>query len=163
MQDISWVDIEGYPNYIVSNHGQVLSLVYDEELVQRSNGRGYMRVALSEKGVVRDFYVHQLVAAAFMADFRDGMHIAHRDNDQSNNAIWNLIVRRKRTRLHRTYIPRERGSSTQVRIRETGEIFRTIRDCAAHIGGDYSTIYRCLRGLRGTHYGYTFEYYEGEE
>jgi hypothetical protein len=48
----------------------------------------------------------------------------------------------------------------RVRIVETGHIFQSVRDCARHINGDYSAIYRCLNEIRGTHKGYTFEYVE---
>lgn len=37
-------------------------------------------------------------------------------------------------------------------------MYSSVRECARSIGGDYSTIYRCLNDLRHTHKGYTFEY-----
>ena len=50
-----------------------------------------------------------------------------------------------------------------VKIKETGVVFVNARECAAAIGGDYSSVYACLRGVRSTHKGYSFEYVEVEE
>jgi hypothetical protein len=66
---------------------------------------------------------------------------------------------RKRER----YIPTrhiEPRLGSAVRIIETDEVFRTARDCANYIGGDYGSIYACLRGDRRSHMGFTFEYHE---
>jgi len=49
----------------------------------------------------------------------------------------------------------------KIRIKETGQVFMSARICARYIGGDFSKIYACLRGVRGKHKGFTFEYYEG--
>jgi hypothetical protein len=48
----------------------------------------------------------------------------------------------------------------KVVIIETNQIFASVRACAKFIGGDYSAVYRCLRGDRGSHMGFTFEYVE---
>jgi hypothetical protein len=80
--------------------------------------------------------------------------------------VSNLYLR-KRVRQVTTARPLE-GSETQefnrqwgkkVRIVETGEVFRTVRDCASYINGDYSSIYAVLRGHRDSHRGFTYEYH----
>jgi hypothetical protein len=48
----------------------------------------------------------------------------------------------------------------KVMIVESGEIFASARACANYINGDYSAVYRCLRGNRETHLGFTFVYIE---
>lgn len=156
-----WVDVEDYPNYAVSNRGEVLSLNNDELLSLRPNAQGYLRVALSREGRVRDFYVHQLVAQAFLPDFRLGEQLIHVNGDNTDNRPENLHPRkyiREASRLRRERIPRERLRGNRVKIIETGQVFRTARECADYIGGDYSSIYSCLRGERKKHMGYTYEY-----
>lgn len=158
-----WVEVRGYPNYVISNYGDVVSVVNDRRLRYRPNDRGYLRVALSKDGVSRDYYVHQLVAMHFIRDFLPGTKIRHYDGDKSNNAVDNLRVFRGERIEHIQRRRNEREPWGQgIRIRETGEEFRTARECARYIGGDYSSIYAVLRGDRNHHLGYTFEYVEQE-
>lgn len=163
-----WVEIEGFPNYAVSNRGRVVNLETDMVLTQRPHEKGYMRVALYNRGARRDIYVHQLVAKAFFARFRHGEHIEHVNGDHSDNRPENLRKRKQRiAEIHEALESRRlqmvtdeayRAWGKRVMILETGDTFRTVRDCANYIGGDYSSIYRCLRNERGSHMGYTFEY-----
>lgn len=157
-----WVEVKDYPNYAVNNRGEVMSLKTRELLKQRSNGAGYLRVALSHEGEVRDFYVHQLVAQAFMGNFQLGEQLLHINGDVMDNTPSNLYPRkyiREASLKRRAEIPLKRFRGRRVRIVETGEVFRTARECADYIGGDYSSIYSCLRGTRKKHMGYTFEYH----
>jgi hypothetical protein len=54
----------------------------------------------------------------------------------------------------RPYVSRK---AIPVRIIETGEEFRTIAECAKHIGGNAPGIADVINGLRKQHKGYTFE------
>ena len=154
-----WAEIQGFPNYVVSNYGYVMSLNTNKLMKTRSNGYGYLRVMLCHEGVTRDFYIHQLVAMAFFGDFTPGTHVQHVNGNLEDNATWNLRLKRGRETHFSDYRPpRKRQVGRRVQIVETGEVFRTVRDCADHIGGDYASIYACLRGERKTHLGYTFEY-----
>ncbi|AMM44439.1 HNH endonuclease [Arthrobacter phage GoCrazy] len=166
MQEEQWVEVEGYPNYAVSSYGRVMNVNTGEELSLRDNGRGYMRVALSNEGRVRDFYVQQLVAQAFFGAFDAGEQIEWVNGDRSNNQLENLrLKKRSRQMLYDEYGYVEDQSKVRgerVRIVETGQVFRTARDCARHINGNFSAIYKCLRGDRNYHRGYSFEYYREE-
>jgi hypothetical protein len=153
-----WAEIDGYPNYIVSNYGEVVSLRTDQRLRARPNADGYLRVALSREGVSKDHYVHQLVAKAFFGSFRNGMHVSHVNGDKENNSTHNLRLRSGKVGTAQRDNEQEPWGQ-RVRIIETGQVFRTARECARHIGGDYGSVYACLRGRRNRHLGYTFEYY----
>lgn len=47
-----------------------------------------------------------------------------------------------------------------VRIVETGDVYPSVRACAAAIGGDQPTITGCLKGRHKTHHGYHYEWVE---
>jgi hypothetical protein len=124
-------------------------------------------VALYREGVRRDVYIHQLVAEAFFGDFTRGEHVAHVNGDPTDNRPANLSKRKQRieyiresVRLRAATDEAYRAWGRRVKIVETGQVFRTVRDCAEYINGDYSSIYRCLRNGRGSHMKYTFEYQE---
>lgn len=159
-----WMAVEGYPNYEVSNTGRVINIQHARELTPRPSDRGYMRVVLCNKGVNREFYVHKLVAQAFL-NFPLEDQVIQYDGDLSNNAVNNLYLRKRVAKQIRARpLEREEGAEftrqwgRKVRIIETGEIFRTVRDCAEWINGDYSCIYAVLRGDREQHRGFTYEY-----
>jgi NUMOD4 motif. len=167
-QEEVWVEIEGFPNYAVSNRGRVVNLDTDMILSERTHEKGYLRVALYKGGARQDIYIHQLVAAAFFARFRRGEHVEHVNGDPTDNRPENLRNRKQRIaivreaeesrRLRMATDEAFRAWGKPVKVIETGQVFRTVRDCADFIGGDYSSIYRCLRNERGKHMGYTFEY-----
>lgn len=152
-----WALIEDFPKYAVSNHGRIRNTDTGHVLKGRSNGQGYLKVTLTHDGVHKQAYIHQLVFIAFFPDHRDGLRVTHFDENKSNNKVDNLKIQwRPEKYIH----PRSTAWGRRVMIVETGEVFRTVYDCARYIVGDYSSIYACLRGQRRTHLGYTFEYLE---
>jgi hypothetical protein len=103
--------IEGYPNYEISNFGEVKSLNYKrtgkEKLLHKTVGGtgGYYYVGLSNKGKIKLFAVHQLVAIAFLNHTPDGYKsvINHKDNNPLNNYVDNLeiVTPRYNTQAHK--------------------------------------------------------------
>jgi hypothetical protein len=155
-----WVAIEGYPNYAVSNYGRVLNIQRDTILKPRPNDEGYLRVSLSLGGVVRDQYVHRLVAAAFFTGYDPREQVFHYNGDKEENTVNNIRMK-KRSRFEGGLAMRTRKQTgKRVEVVETGDVYRTARDCARYIGGDYGSVYACLRGDRRSHMGYTFRYYD---
>jgi hypothetical protein len=81
--------------YAVSNLGQV-------KRISKSHGsrggvlktwkskRRYHYVSLSDQGVVKDYSVHDLVAAAFVGPKPEDMTVNHIDTDKDNNKASNL-------------------------------------------------------------------------
>jgi len=164
LNDEVWVEVEGYPNYLVSNCGRVVNITNDTFLKPRPNVRGHLRVALSREGQIKDHYLSQLVAGAFFSEFSSGEQVENVNGDLTNCRVDNLRLK-KRSRLAVLGDYREDPKKVygeRVVIVETGQVFRTARDCARHINGNYSAIYKCLRGERNHHMGYTFAYHEEE-
>jgi len=157
-----WIELDGYPNYAVSNYGSVINVKTDQVLKNRPDAKGYLRVSLSNRGIVRDHYIHQLVAKCFFGRFEDGAQINWVNGDITDNFTGNLRLRKRARQdiLHMAPPRQPKAWGKRVRIIETGQVFRTVRDCARYIHGDYSSIYACLRGIRRSHRGYAFEYYD---
>lgn len=157
-----WAPIEGFEDYAVSSHGRVKSLKFDRMLTPRSNGYGYKKVALRRDGQSHERLVHQLVAQAFMSGYYIGVKVKHHNEDNGDNHVFNLRFAKgdrvgQLVREHDPIRPR------QVKINETGQVFRGAAEVARHLYCDKSSIYAVLRGTRKSHRGYSFEYcYEGE-
>lgn len=157
-----WSEVEGFPNYAVSNFGYVVSLRFNTRLVPVQNGKGYYKVRLWSADGQKQFYIHQLVAQAFFGDYRHGMRIAHVNGDKSDNSTPNLRLKAGYRELDDTVARVRVYRGRHVRVVETGEVFRSARDAAQAIHGDYTSIYKVLKGQRETHMGYRFEYYDEE-
>lgn len=157
--DEIWKYVEGFPDYAVSNLGRVVNLKFDRVLKPIVTDRGYLRVMLRRNKQSAQFYVHQLVAEAFFGDWRRGVRVKHIDGDLTKNEVTNLQIMCGEVRAPTTYAS-PRLTARRLKIIETGEVFRTAYDCAAHIGGNATNIYRVLNGFRNSHRGYTFAYVE---
>lgn len=89
-------DVIGYEDlYIVTPDGKVMSKKRELYLKPfyskdtRGNNK-YLRVALSKNGVKNKFFIHRLVADAYL-EKKDGRdYINHIDGDKTNNKIDNL-------------------------------------------------------------------------
>lgn len=88
--------IEGYPNYEISNLGNVKSKNYKrsgkEQILKptdKHNG-GYTQVQLFNENGSKKFSVHRLVAEAFLPNPNGYTDVNHKDENPSNNRVSNL-------------------------------------------------------------------------
>lgn len=82
--------------YLVSNLGRIKSIPrngtvkYERIIISKLNNCGYVIVNLRIKGFKKTFYVHRLVAEAFIENNFNKEQINHIDGDKCNNNIFNL-------------------------------------------------------------------------
>lgn len=93
-----WEKIPGFENYLVSNYGEVVNGKTNYALSQSSDGKGYQKVNLSKMGVKTTFYVHRLVARAFLVDYNPDLTVIHKGTDFFDNSIRNLKAGKKKIR-----------------------------------------------------------------
>lgn len=100
-----WKDIENYPNYQVSNYGNVKSkeritnvgiknqkqCVRKERLLkQQKDHNGYLYVRLYNENGWKYFKIHILVAKTFIPNLLNEPTVDHIDRNKDNNKIDNL-------------------------------------------------------------------------
>ena len=90
-----WRPIEGYEGlYEVSNYGDVKSMDYNhtgkEKILRTQINRGYVQVALTTNNKQKRFYVHRLVAQAFIPNPDNLPQVNHKDEVKTNNSVDNL-------------------------------------------------------------------------
>ena len=158
-----WKDIDGFPLYQVSNQGQVRNR--SSGCIRRlSMSNGYYHVDLYKNDGKRHGYtkqVHVLVAEAFLGK-HPGLHVNHKDGDKTNNVVVNLEWVTPSENLQHAYDTglRRPPGEKPILIKETGQIFNSISECARAINGDVQNISACLLGKRHSCNGYHFEYAE---
>ena len=85
-----WMAIIGYENlYEISNKGQVRSLRNKIIMKQLTHYKGYKYLYLGNHGR-KKFFVHRLVACAFIPNKDNKEIVNHIDENKSNNIITNL-------------------------------------------------------------------------
>lgn len=85
----SAIKIPGFDGpFYVSPCGSVFKS--DRELRGHLNPKGYRRVCIRQNGRDRNYYVHQLVALAFIGPRPEGFQVDHINFDVADNAVANL-------------------------------------------------------------------------
>jgi len=94
-----WAPVPGYEGrYDVSADGQIMRVKHvhgatpGRLIGQHVDARGYYRVTLlgGHRGTARSFFIHRLVAAAFLGPRPEGLQVNHKDGNKSNNTVGNL-------------------------------------------------------------------------
>jgi len=90
-----WQSIKDFEQYSVSDSGDVVCHNYrhtgkTQSLKQTPNGKGYLQVDLWNNGYHRKFFVHRLVAQAFIPNPENKPEVDHIDGNRTNNAKSNL-------------------------------------------------------------------------
>lgn len=93
-----WKVIEEFPRYMISNHGNVKSMIGKEKLLKPYlSTKGYLSVKLSKEPKEKEVYirktlkVHRLVAKYFCENYAEEKEVHHKDLDRRSNKANNLI------------------------------------------------------------------------
>lgn len=81
-----WKPLEKYPNYMISNIGNVRNIKRNRKLTPCINSSNYKKYVLSGKNV----YAHRLVAETFIPNPNHLPEVNHKDGNKWNNYVDNL-------------------------------------------------------------------------
>lgn len=117
-----WRVIEAWPNYEVSDLGQVRSMPRERTaggvLRPQANKAGYWHVALCADGVVKRVRIHKLVLEAFVGPCPEGQEARHLDDNRDDNRLANLVWGTRRE--NRADLRRTGGFAQRPRARRAG-------------------------------------------
>lgn len=174
MKEEQWkqVVIDGEKwDYEVSTESRVRSMRYGNILKQTPTKIGYLQVTFQVQYKRKTFYVHRLVANAFIPNPNGYTDVNHINEDKTDNRVENLQwVSHKQNMQHGTQA--ERGIQTrkkryfetnQVFIKvkhiDTGIVYSSIRQAEKETGYTGADIYDCCK--RGEHWEFIgWEYVE---
>lgn len=86
----SFKTIPSYPNYSISQNGEIINSKTKKVLKQQKSKNGYLMVSLSDKGKVKSYFVHRLLAETWLQNPDMKPCINHKDGNKANNDILNL-------------------------------------------------------------------------
>lgn len=159
-----WKEINGFPGYEISSNGNVRCFRNFKGTITNKyrllkpilNKDDYFYVDLytiDHKQVHKR--IHRLVADAFLGP-EENMVVNHINGDKHDNRVKNLewVTPKENSRL-----ASETGlyKTKPIKIKETGEVFKSIKDCAEYINAHPSDISHVLSGANKSYKGLTFE------
>jgi hypothetical protein len=127
--------------------------------IEKNNG--YVYVNLSKDGQAKKFYIHRLVAEAYIPNPEGKEQVNHKNEVKTDNYINNLEWATCKENInYGTRTERESISKgfSCVCV-ETGIVYHSAREAARQLGVPQGGISRCCRGVQKTSGGYHFEYY----
>ncbi len=171
MERVIWKDIKGYEGYYqVSSHGQVRSLdriimnggfprkIKGKILAQTTDRDGYKHLRLRKNGREKSFFVHRLVAEAFVLNFNpeENVQVNHKDENKANNHYSNLEWCTPEYNLN--YGTRnQRISKPVVAFNEKETLYFSSMTEATYEGFSLSCISAVVKGRIKTHRGYRWK------
>lgn len=181
---VKWID--GYEGlYQITSTGRVISADRYDKYNRHIGGvlkhsftpTGYHFVKLCKDGICKQFYIHQLVAKAFLPNPENKKCVDHIDNNKDNNDIsnlrWvthlenmnNIITRRRMKEESAKYISQEGAENPFSRkvsmFSLDGRFIKTFDSCgraSSETGINASAINRVCRGERKQTHGFMFKY-----
>ena len=145
-------DIKNYEGlYAITSCGKVWSYRRKKFLKPYKTKRGYLRVDLCKDNKPKHFFVHRLVAEAYLPNPDNLDTVDHIDENKEHNYINNLQWMSRADNAIK-------GNNKPIKCVETGKIFDSITIAAKEMNLNYERISHVCCGIQKTTGGYHFEY-----
>lgn len=142
--------IENFPNYYITNFGRVWSTISNKWLSLQINQRGKHKRYYVNLGRENRFFVHQLVARAFIPNPNNYTEVDHIDANGLNNNVDNLRWVTHEENMQNTItqenIKQNTGYLVEIENIKTGELTYGYEETAKKYNVSKATIGNHLKG-----------------
>ena len=155
-----WKTIRDFPNYEVSETGQVR--IKETQVIRKNQIQhtGYEAILLSKDGRRKLCSIHRLVAEAFLENPDNLPVVNHKDENKLNNHVDNLEWCTHKYNVHYSNSQQRASESRKLKIIciELNKIYDSCKDAALELKVPRSSICHVLKGKRNHTHGYHFSY-----
>jgi hypothetical protein len=150
----TFVKIEGFENYEVSNLGKVRNIKSGRIIKPSLNKNGYLRHGLYENNKRKFLYLHRIIATAFIDNPGKKPQINHIDENKLNNDLSNLEwCTERENAIHGTRTKRiaEKNFKKVIQLDLNDNVlneFESIRQAERETGVSRTNISSCCNGKR---------------
>lgn len=166
-----WKDIKGYEDkYQVSDTGKIKALNFhnekkEKELIPKKRRDGYFCIQLYKNNKRKSYYIHKLVAEAFIENPYNLKCINHKDENKQNNNVSNLEFCTIKYNNHYSFKARKNRKKDKKISQYTidGKLIKqwnTIKEIETIKGYSYYGIFNCLSNRQKTSSDYIWKYEE---
>ena len=159
-----WKPIAGYEGiYEISDNGEIKSLIKNRLLKPCIHKKGYLVVTLTKGNVHKHYYVHRLVAQAFIPNTDNKEQVNHIDGNKHNNYVENLEWcnnTENRTHAYKNGLRKMEEFIEVEMVSIDGKFidkFPSISEASRRTGINIGNISRCCNGGCKTAGGYIFK------
>lgn len=152
--------IEDYPNYEVSNLGNVRNKKTGRVLRPSVDKDGYLYVQLYNDNKPKTFRIHRLVTSTLIPNPENKKEVNHINGDKTNNCVSNLEWCTRSENVSHAYragLKFHSGGSPKQKVRciETGQIFESQHQASRYFGCAVTQIRQSILnewGCKGYHF-----------
>ena len=153
-----WRPITRFPNYQISNNGDVVNITTGRKLKPIRESTGYSHVTLCDNGQQYQTSIHRLVAQEFIANPDNKPMVNHIDGDKSNNHVGNLewcTPSENMQHAYRTGLQKPIASQIRSSLAKSAEVRRKpVRNLDT--GAEYPSIAECAKAENLQHSAISF-------
>lgn len=157
-------DIKGYEGlYAITPEGEVWSYRNECFLKPWVSRNGYFLVNLHKDGKMKHYYIHRLIAMAFIPNPNNLPQVNHKDENKANNCLQNLEWCDTSYNINYGTHNEKVSNSRKKPILQYDLDGNFVREweCAYDVGKDVQgNITNCLKGRIKTAYGFIWKYKE---
>ena len=159
----TFVKIEGFENYEVSNLGKVRNIKSRRILKPSLNEDGYLRHCLSENNKKKYLFLHRILATAFIDNPDEKPQVNHIDENKTNNDLSNLewcTVKENMIHGTRTKRSAEKRSIEVIQLDLNDNIlnvFKSMTQAGQETGTSLGDISSCCNGKLKSAGGFKWE------
>jgi hypothetical protein len=168
MSNEIWKPIKGYESlYEISNRGTIRKINNKKLKMPHKHRMGYLKVMLYSNGKEKSFYLHRLIAKAFIPNPKNYPCVNHINGTKNDNSINNLEwCTRSQNTQHAYNTGLIKSGKNHVQSKALVVTDKNGNDVKILYGNnqwkafglDQASVIKCLKGIRKQHKGYTFRY-----